>query len=68
VCEREREREVKDILYGLLVRVPGYRARGPGSIRVVTRFCAKYWVWNVVHSASLVKLRSYFKEKIAAPV
>jgi hypothetical protein len=35
-----------------LVRVPGYRSRGPGSIPGVTRFSEKQWVWNGVHSAS----------------
>jgi hypothetical protein len=41
--------------------------RGPGSIPGTTRFSEKYWVWNVVHSASWVQLRSYLEEKVAAP-
>jgi hypothetical protein len=39
-----------DRLCGLLVRVPGYRSRGPGSIPRATRFSEKQWVWNGVHS------------------
>jgi hypothetical protein len=38
---------------GLVVRVPGYRSRGPGSITDATRLSEKYCVWNGVHSASL---------------
>jgi hypothetical protein len=35
--------EIKDDhLCGLVVRIPGYRSRGPGSIPGATRF----WVWN----------------------
>jgi hypothetical protein len=41
-----------DRLCGLVVRVLGYRSRGPGSISDATRFSEKYWVWNGVHSAS----------------
>jgi hypothetical protein len=41
-----------DRLCGLVVRVPGYRSRGPGSIPGATRFSEKKWVWNGVHSAS----------------
>jgi hypothetical protein len=52
----------------LMVRVCGYRSRGPGSIPGTTRFSEKKWVWNGVHSVSRVKLRSYLEEKIAAPV
>jgi hypothetical protein len=37
---------------GLVVRVPGYRSRGPGSIPGATRFSEKEWVWNGVHSTS----------------
>jgi hypothetical protein len=54
---------VEDLLCGLLVR-----SRGPGSIPGTTRFSEKWWVWNVVHSASWVRLRSDLKEKLAAPV
>jgi hypothetical protein len=32
--------------------VHGYRSKRPGSIPGVTTFSEKYWVWNVVHSAS----------------
>jgi hypothetical protein len=39
-------------LCGLVVRVPGYRSRGPGSISVATRYSEKQWVWNGVYSAS----------------
>jgi hypothetical protein len=38
------------LLVGLVVRVPGYRSRGPGSIPGATRFSEKQWNW--VHSAS----------------
>jgi hypothetical protein len=55
-------------LSGLVVRVPGYRSKGPGSLPGATRFSEKYWVWNGVHSASRVQLRSYLEEKVAAPV
>jgi hypothetical protein len=34
-----------------LVRVPGYRSRGVGSIPGATRFSEKLWVWDGVHSA-----------------
>jgi hypothetical protein len=52
-----------------MVRVSGYRSRGPGSIHGTTRFSEKKWVWNGVHSASGVQLRNYLEEKkIAALV
>jgi hypothetical protein len=35
-----------------LVRVPGYRSRGPGSIPGSTRFSEKWWIWNGAHAAS----------------
>jgi hypothetical protein len=35
-----------------VVRVPGYRSRGLGSIPRATRCSEKEWVWNGVHSAS----------------
>jgi hypothetical protein len=38
-----------DRLCGLVVRAPGYRSRGPGSIPSATRFSEKWWVWNGVH-------------------
>jgi hypothetical protein len=43
---------ITDRLCGLMVRVPGYRYRGPGSIPGVTRFSEKSWAWNQIHSAS----------------
>jgi hypothetical protein len=58
----------EDCLYGLVVRVPGYRSRGPGSIPNATKFSEKLWVSNGVHSTSWVQLRSYLKEKVAALV
>jgi hypothetical protein len=51
-----------------VVRVPGYISRGPGSIPGDTRFSGKWWVWNGVHSALWVQLRSYLEEKVAALV
>jgi hypothetical protein len=57
-----------DSLCGLVVRVPGYRSIGPGSIPGATRFSDKYWAWNGVHSAFWVQSSSYLKEKVAAPV
>jgi hypothetical protein len=57
-----------DRLCGLVVRVPGYRSRGPGSIPGANRFSEKWWVWNGVHPVSWVQLRSYLKEKVTAPV
>jgi hypothetical protein len=60
--------EDKDRLCGLVVRVPGYRSRDSGSIAGATRFSEEWWVRNGVHSDSWVQLKSYLKEKIAAPV
>jgi hypothetical protein len=52
---------VGDRLCGLVVRVSGYRSRGPG-------FDSRpYEIWNGVHSASWSQLRSYLKKKVAAP-
>jgi hypothetical protein len=51
-----------------VIRGPGYRFRGPGSIPGATRFSEKQWVWNGVHPASWAQLRSCLKEKLAAPV
>jgi hypothetical protein len=39
-------------LCGLVVRVPGYSPRDPGTIPGAIRFSKKWWVWNGVHSAS----------------
>jgi hypothetical protein len=41
-----------DRLCGLVVRVLGYRSRGPGSIPGTTRKKKKQWFWNGVLSAS----------------
>jgi hypothetical protein len=57
-----------DRLCGLMVKVPGYRSRCPGSIPGATRFSEKQWVWNGVHLDSWVQLRSYVEEKVATPV
>jgi hypothetical protein len=57
-----------DSFCGLVVRVPGYRSRGPGSISFTTRFSEKQWVCKGVHSVLWVPLRRYLKEKVAAPV
>jgi hypothetical protein len=54
----------KHTVCGLVVRVPGYRSRGAGSIPCATRFTGKLWIWNGVHSASWVQLRGYLKEKV----
>jgi hypothetical protein len=58
----------EDCLCGLVVRVPGYRSRDPDLIPGATRFSKKQWVWNMVHSAWRVQLKSYLEEKVAAPV
>jgi hypothetical protein len=55
-------------LCGLVVRVPGYRSKGLGSIPGASKFSEKQWVWNGVHLASWVQLRSYLEEIVAAPV
>jgi hypothetical protein len=39
-----------DCLCCLVVRVSGYRSRGPGSTPGATRLFEK-WIWNGVHSA-----------------
>jgi hypothetical protein len=57
----------KDHLYGLVVRDPSYRSRGPGSIPGTPRF-SEYWIWNGVHSALWVQLRSYLQEIAGARV
>jgi hypothetical protein len=45
-------REEMECLCGLVVSVPGYRSKIPGSILGSTRFSENWWVWNDVHSAS----------------
>jgi hypothetical protein len=57
-----------DRLWGLVLWVPGYRSRGPGSIPGPTTFSEKYLVWNGVHSASWKQFRSYLEEKVKASV
>jgi hypothetical protein len=37
---------VSDRLCGLVVRVPGYKSWGPGSIPDATRFSEKHWIWS----------------------
>jgi hypothetical protein len=48
---------------GLVVRVPSYRSRGPGSIPGATWFSEKWRSCNWVHSTSWAQWRSYLKEK-----
>jgi hypothetical protein len=56
-------------LCGLVVRVSGYRSRGPGSIPGTTTFSEKQWVWNGVLSASLSTIEEQLrKKKVAVPV
>jgi hypothetical protein len=55
-------------LCGLVVRVPGYGSKASGSIPGATTFSENQWVWNGVHSASWVQLRSYLEENVMAPV
>jgi hypothetical protein len=57
-----------DLLWGLVVRVAGYRFRCPGSIPGAARFSEKQWVWNGVHSTSRVQLLSFLEDIVAAPV
>jgi hypothetical protein len=57
-----------DRLCDLVVRVNGYRSRGPGSISGTTRFSEKQWVWNEIYLASWVQLSSCLEEKLAAAV
>jgi hypothetical protein len=40
----------------------------PGPIPGAFRFSERQWVWNGVHSASWVQLRSCLEEIVAAPV
>jgi hypothetical protein len=49
---KESAYPLRDRLCGLVIRVPGYRSRGPGSIPGATSFSEKKWVWNGVHSVS----------------
>jgi hypothetical protein len=51
-----------DRLCGLAVRVPGYRSGFDFQRYHI------FWVWNVVHSALWVQLRSYLEEKVATLV
>jgi hypothetical protein len=59
---------ILDRLCGLVVRVPGYRSRGPCSIPGATRFYEKCWVWNWAILASRVQLSSYLEEMVATMV
>jgi hypothetical protein len=43
---------VRDRLCRLVVRVHGFRSRGPGSIPGAITFSEKQYVWNGVYSAS----------------
>jgi hypothetical protein len=52
---------------GLVVRLPGFRPRGPGSIPAATRLSAYQWVWDGVHSA-LVRINELLQRKVAATV
>jgi hypothetical protein len=45
-----REDGSDGLLCGLVVRVPGYRFRGPVSNPGATKYSEKLWVWNGVHS------------------
>jgi hypothetical protein len=55
--------ERNDRLCGLVVRVPGYISRGPGSIPGATRFSEKQRVVNGVHSASWVQFEELLERK-----
>jgi hypothetical protein len=46
----------------LVIRVLVYRSRDPDSIPEAIIFSEKKWVWNGVHSAPWLQLRSYLKE------
>jgi hypothetical protein len=46
-----------------VVRVPGYISRGLGLIPGAMRFSEKKWVWNGVHSASLVSTTGKLLER-----
>jgi hypothetical protein len=51
-----------DRFCSLVIRVPGYKSRGPGSIPGATRF-SEYWVWNGVHSTSLSTTEELLERK-----
>jgi hypothetical protein len=51
----------------LVVRVPGYRSRGPGSDSRRYQIFREVVLLNGAHSASWVQLRSYLNGKVAAP-
>jgi hypothetical protein len=46
-----------------VVRVPGYRSRGLGSIPSATRFSEKMWAWNGAHSASVSTIEELLERK-----
>jgi hypothetical protein len=52
-----------DRLCGLVLRVPGYRSRDPGTIPGATISSENQWVRNGVHSASWVQLRNYGRKR-----
>jgi hypothetical protein len=55
-----------ELLCGRVVRVPGYRSRGPDSIPSTASFSEMYWVWNGVHSASLSTSEELLEIKISS--
>jgi hypothetical protein len=55
-----------DRLCRLVVRVPGYRSRGPGSIPGATRFSVVGLERGPLSLVSTIE--SYLKENVAAPV
>jgi hypothetical protein len=56
-----RERRLSD----LVVRHPGYRSRGPGSITGATWFSE---VVGLERGLPWVELKNYLEEKVSAPV
>jgi hypothetical protein len=58
-----------DRLCGLVVRGPGYRSRGPGSIPGSTRFPEKSWVWNGVHRSrtQTMEFSFFFSLDLSSP-
>jgi hypothetical protein len=62
-----QSKQCTGLLFNLFNDAPGYRSRVPVSIPGSARFSEKQWVWNGVHSASRVQLRSYLEAKVTAP-
>jgi hypothetical protein len=48
---------------GLVVRVPGSRARGLRSIPGAIKFSEKQFVWNEVHSSLVSKIEELLERK-----